>query len=119
MTDKITAQKCEKCQNWHVVWNFEPIEPKPSNLPKGDPNGQPHPIIASSCERDRKMAGRVRYARDKAVQFALKHRQIILNDRDEVIQCFGKYFSKWDKPETRTADSAKMYTCTIDCSEKT
>lgn len=114
MIDKITAQKCEKCQNWHVVWNFEPTEPKPSNLPRGNPN-PPHD---AACEHNRQMAGRARYARNKAAQFALKHRQIVLNDRNEVIQCFGKYFDKWDKPETHTADSAKTYTYIIDCSEK-
>lgn len=54
------------------------------------------------CRRDRALRGRVRYARKKAVQFAIRHRLIVLNDKNEVVLCFGKYFDDWDKPETFT-----------------
>jgi len=74
----------------------------------------PEGIVERSCRYNRKIRGRARYARDRAVQFAFSHGLIRLNGRNEVVWCFGVYFDSWNKPETFTGCSSSFYIYNIE-----
>ena len=72
-----------------------------------------------SADYTAQIRGRWDFARRLAMQFAIDNRLIEIKpahtgstdplEQWNVIRCFGRYFEKWNKPETITADSGKTY----------
>ena len=86
---------------------------------KGNPNAQPHSIVAESCRYTRRIRGMLAYTKRRCLKFCIEAGFVEIEpahtgsnasyEQIKVKRCFNAYFDRWDKPETTTVDSGKMY----------